>query len=85
MENTKYVVKVINMFANLIHVEANNEDEAKAKAKQLVLTEAKEKDYPLYYESTLPENFWPVITEEKFEELKKESEETSIDVPGVEE
>ena len=74
MEQNKYVVKVINMFANLIHVEANNEEEAKAKAKELLLTEAKEKDYPLYYESTLPEEFWAVITEDKLEELKKESE-----------
>ena len=74
MENKKYVVKVINMFANLIHVEANNEEEAKVKAKELLLTEAKEKDYPLYYESTLPEEFWAVITEDKLEELKKESE-----------
>ncbi len=79
MENTKYVVKVINMFANLVHVEANNEDEAKIKAKELILTEAKEKDYPLYYESTLPEEFWPVITEEKFEELKKDSESVDQD------
>lgn len=73
MENKKYVVKVVNMFANLIHVEANNEEEAKAKAKELLLTEAKEKDYPLYYESTLPEEFWAVISEDKLEELKKES------------
>jgi hypothetical protein len=84
MEQNKYVVKVINMFANLIHVEANNEEEAKVKAKELLLTEAKEKDYPLYYESTLPEEFWAVITEDKLEELKKESE-SAQEVPGVEE
>lgn len=82
-ENKKYVVKVINMFANLVHVEANNEEEAKAKAKELLLTEAKEKDYPLYYESTLPEEFWGVITEDKLEELKKESE-SATEAPGVE-
>lgn len=84
MENTKYVVKVINMFANLITVEANNEEEARVKAKELLLTEAKEKDYPLYYESTLPEEFWAVITEDKLEELKKESE-ADLEVPVIEE
>ena len=33
----KYIVKLINVFSNLIAVDANNEEEAKEKAKELIV------------------------------------------------
>jgi hypothetical protein len=87
MEQNKYVVKVVNMFANLIEVDANNEEEAKEKAKEIILNNEKKENIPLFYESTLPENFWAVIPKDEFDRLKGEAEQESqaTQVPVVEE
>jgi hypothetical protein len=73
MEN-KYVVKVVNVFSNLIEVEANNEEEAKQKAKEVLLNQTEEQNIPLNYDATLPEEHWGVITKEEFDKLQAEVE-----------
>lgn len=69
----KYVVKVSSVFSNIIEVDAEDEDMARIKAKAfLENTDEKENPEKLrhYYESTFPPENWPVITQEKYEELK---------------
>lgn len=70
----KYVVKVSSVFSNIIEVEAENEDMARVKAKDFLENrhEDDKNDEPVrhYYESTFPPENWPVITKEKYEELK---------------
>jgi hypothetical protein len=73
MEN-KYVVKVVNVFSNLIEVDANNEEEAKQKAKEVLLNQTEEQNIPLNYDATLPEEHWGVITKEEFDKLQAEVE-----------
>lgn len=73
MEN-KYVVKVVNVFSNLIEVDANNEEEAKQKAKQVLLSQTENDNIPLNYDATLPEEHWGVITKEEFDKLQAEAE-----------
>lgn len=73
MEN-KYVVKVVNVFSNLIEVDANNEEEAKQKAKQVLLSQTENDNIPLNYDATLPEEHWGVITKEEFDKLQAEVE-----------
>lgn len=79
----KYVVKVSSVFSNLIDVEAENEDEARVAAKEFLETSSEDgESMRHYYESTLPPEHWPVITQEKFDELKKQVEE-SVDSQKV--
>jgi hypothetical protein len=68
----KYIVKVINVFSNLISVDANNEEEAKEKAKQLLLNKPDGEEFEHLYESTLPSDHWAVITKEDFDKLKED-------------
>ena len=68
----KYIVKVINVFSNLISVDANNEEEAKEKAKELLLNKPDGEEFQHLYESTLPAEHWAVITQEDFDKLKDE-------------
>ncbi len=71
----KYVVKVSSIFSNIIEVEAEDEDMARIKAKAyLENVEDKESPEKLrhYYESTFPPENWPVITQEKYAELKEQ-------------
>lgn len=68
----KYIVKVINVFSNLIAVDANNEEEAKEKAKQLLLNKPDGEEFEHLYESTLPSDHWAVITKEDFDKLKED-------------
>jgi nitric oxide reductase activation protein len=74
----KYVVKVSSIFSNIIEVEADNEENAKVKAQDFLENreDPENKDKPIrhYYESTFPPEHWQVITQEKFEELKKQVE-----------
>lgn len=71
----KYVVKVSSVFSNIIEVEAENEEGARVKAQTFLesahITEEKP-EIKHYYESTFPPDQWPVITQEKYEELKKQ-------------
>jgi hypothetical protein len=68
----KYIVKVINVFSNLISVDANNEEEAKEKAKELLVNKPDGEEFQHVYESTLPSDHWAVITQEDFDKLKDE-------------
>ena len=68
----KYIVKVINVFSNLIAVDANNEEEAKEKAKELLVNKPDGEEFEHLYESTLPSDHWAVITKEDFNKLKED-------------
>ena len=68
----KYIVKVINVFSNLISVDANNEEEAKEKAKELLVNKPDGEEFEHLYESTLPSDHWAVITQEDFDKLKED-------------
>lgn len=70
----KYVVKVSSVFSNIIEVEAEDEHGARAKAQEILEDNSVKGDGSLkhYYESTLPPEHWPVITQEKYEQLKEE-------------
>lgn len=68
----KYIVKVINVFSNLIAVDANNEEEAREKAKQLLVNKPEGEEFEHLYESTLPSDHWAVITKEDFDKLKED-------------
>jgi len=72
MENTKYIVKVINVFSNIIPVEATSEDGAREKAKEFILNKENEGTLEHIYENTLSSENWPVITEEEFDKMKDE-------------
>lgn len=71
----KYIVKVINVFSNLVQVSANNETEAREKAKELILNKP-EQQLDHQYESTLPSDHWAVITQEDFDKLKDDFQKT---------
>lgn len=64
----KYIVKAIHMFANLIEVEAETEDDARHQA--LSKIQNSEENFKHYYESTLPIENWAVITKSAFEKVK---------------
>ena len=68
----KYIVKVINVFSNLISVDANNEEEAREKAKELLVNKPDGEEFEHLYESTLPSDHWAVITKEDFDKLKED-------------
>ena len=68
----KYIVKVINVLSNLIAVDANNEEEAKEKAKELLVNKPDGEEFEHLYESTLPSDHWAVITQEDFNKLKED-------------
>jgi hypothetical protein len=70
----KYIVKVVNVFSNLVEVEANNEEEAKEKAKEVLMNQTEDQNVPLTYDATLPEEHWGVITKEEFDKLQAEVE-----------
>jgi hypothetical protein len=72
MENL-YVVKVTNLFSNLIEVSANNEEEAKQKAKQIVTSQGEEDKIPLLYDFTFPEDYWTALPKEEFEKLRQKA------------
>jgi hypothetical protein len=63
----KYKVKISHLFSEIVSVEAENEEEAKQKAKALVQDE-KYNAQP-HYETTIPPEHWVAITEEKFNEM----------------
>jgi hypothetical protein len=74
MEN-KYVVKVVNIFANYIEVDASNPEEAKEAAKNLLSTEDIVQAFKHYYEATIPPEHWGVITKKEFDRLQAEENE----------
>lgn len=70
----KYVVKVVNVFSNIVEVEAEDENGAREAAKAKLTDSNNEEHFQHFYESTLPEEHWAVITKEKYDELKAEVE-----------
>jgi hypothetical protein len=68
----KYKVKITHVFAEVIDVSANNEEEAK----NIALEELQKEDRQMQasYEATIPSEHWPVITEEKYNEMVKDVE-----------
>ncbi len=81
----KYKVKITHVFSEIIDVDAENEDQAREKATAEIQKE--NRNAQPHYETTLPTEHWPVITEEKYNEMvenfKKEveQEESNIITP----
>jgi hypothetical protein len=85
----KYKVKITHVFAEVLDIEAANEEEAKEKAR----LELEREDRPAapQYETTLPLEHWPVISEDKYnemvekykEELGKQEEDSNIITPNI--
>jgi len=74
MDN-RYVVKVANVFSNYIEVIANNEQEAKEAAKEILNKEDIINSFKHYYEATIPPEHWGVMSKEDFDKLQQESPE----------
>jgi hypothetical protein len=87
MENKKWVVKVINIFCNLIEMDAVNEDEAREKVSELIQNNKDGSEFEHLYEATLSPKNWSVISMEDFrkieESFKKETEEGNIITPSI--
>jgi hypothetical protein len=65
----KYVVKVINLFSTFVEVDAENEEQARNLAKDLLQGSDKELEH--FYEGTASPEEWPVA---KKSELDKANE-----------
>jgi len=85
MENKKYMVKVMNLFSNLIEVEATDSDDARQKAKEIISNKTEGQDFPLFYEVTIPDEHWGVIEKEEFERIQAEIKAAQAEASGVEE
>jgi hypothetical protein len=72
MENKQWMVKVINIFSNVIPVEAVDEEEARVKAKEILTNNEIKKDFKHYYDVTLPPENWSVLLKEDFDKLKSD-------------
>jgi hypothetical protein len=66
----KYKVKVIHVFNELLDVEAESPEQAQEKAKDLLVSEGYQ-GAP-QYETTIPPENWPVITQEEFDKIVAE-------------
>lgn len=75
---TKYKVKVIHIFNELLEVEAENPEQAQEKARDILL--ANDYQGSPGYETTIPPENWPVITEEEFNKLVAEQEKESSNI-----
>ena len=67
---TKYKVKVIHIFNELLEVEAENEQLAQQEASKIILKEGYANTPS--YETTMSPDHWPVITEEEFNKFVTE-------------
>jgi hypothetical protein len=83
----KYKVKITHVFSEILDIEAFNEDEARGKAKARIVEDSYQSNPQ--YETTLPVEHWPVITEDKYnemvekfkEEMAKKEEPSNIITP----
>jgi hypothetical protein len=68
----KYKVKVSHIFSEILDVEAASEEEAREKA----VTELKNEERKVspQYENTLSAEHWPILTEEKYNEILEKFE-----------
>ena len=69
----KYKVKISHLFSEVLDVEAANEEKAKEKAKDVL--EKEDRPAAPQYETTLPMEHWPVIPEEKYNEMVEQYKE----------
>jgi len=69
----KYKVKVIHVFNELLDVEAESPEQAQEKAKDILVSEGYQ-GAP-QYETTIPPENWPTITEEEFNKIVAEQTE----------
>jgi len=89
MENKQWMVKVINVFSNLVEVEAEDENQAREKVKEILVNKEREVEFEHLYESTLPAEHWAVISKEDFDKIgeeymaKKQQEESNIITPSI--
>ena len=67
---TKYKVKVIHIFNEIIDVEAESEEKAREEVVNILRSD-NFKGEPFYETTISPEN-WPVISEEQFNKLVSE-------------
>jgi len=85
----KYKVKVSHIFSEVLDVEADTEEAAKEIVEQEIKKE--DRNSNIEYETTVPSEHWPVISEEKLKELMeqfeaanaKPEEETNIITPNL--
>jgi hypothetical protein len=80
----KYKVKVIHVFNELLDVEAESPEQAQEKARDLLVSEGYQ-GAP-QYETTIPAENWPVITQEEFDKIVAEQikqEESNIITPNI--
>jgi hypothetical protein len=78
MENKQYVVKVMHFFASYIETSADNEDQAKLRVKDILSKEDILNKHKHFYEATIPDEHWGVITKEEFDKLQsKETQEVT--------
>lgn len=68
----KYKVKVSHLFSEILDVEAENEQDAKVKAQEILKEQGRQTE--LNYDATIPEANWPVITEEEFQSMMEKAE-----------
>jgi hypothetical protein len=68
----KYKVKISHVFSEVIDVEALNEEGAKERVIELLKKE--DREVKTTYETTIPAEHWPIITEDKYNEMVKEFE-----------
>jgi hypothetical protein len=86
----KYIVKVVNVFSNLVEVEAVDENQAREKVKEILVNKEREVEFEHLYESTLPAEHWAVISKKDFDKIgedyvaKKQSEQSNIITPEIE-
>jgi hypothetical protein len=68
----KYKVKITHVFSEILDVEAENEDSARA----LAIETLQKNDYQgrPQYETTIPAEHWAVISEEDFNKMVKDFE-----------
>jgi len=82
----KYKVKVIHIFNEVLDIEAESEEKAKEEAANKLMSEGYEGSPS--YETTIPPENWPVISEEEFnkivaEQVEEVKESSNIITPSI--
>jgi hypothetical protein len=82
----KYKVKVIHIFNEVLDIEAESEEKAKEAAANKLMSEGYEGSPS--YETTIPPENWPVISEEEFnkivaEQVEEVKESSNIITPSI--
>lgn len=76
----KYKVKITHLFSEIVDVEAENKEDAKQKAVELIQQDEFQGNPG--YDTTIPPEHWSVITEEEFQELVKSFKEQTEKEPS---